>query len=248
VKRDGFRHVSRFTFIDARIRLRAVAAQPTLLLFPGLGADARVFAPQLGIPARLEVVEWPEPLSESEMLSDYAARIARGIGSRPDLYVGGVSLGAMVALEVARPLAACGVFLIGGCWSHRQIAPLFKAVLALGGLMPPAIVRASLAATPLALKIFEHLDADQIALMTRVLRDHSPRQIRWSCRALLRWECCALPPDVPVYAIHGEKDEVVPLRNIRADHVVPEGHHLINLSHPNEVNAFIATHIGTSGG
>ena len=221
-----------------------MTAQPTLLLFPGLGADARVFAPQRDIPARIEVADWPEPLSQRESLADYSARIAAAIGPRPNLYVGGVSLGAMVALEVARPLAARGVFLIGGCRSHRQIAPLFKAVLALGGLMPPSWVRASLAVTPLALKIFENLDPDHIALMTRVLRDHSARQIRWSCRALLQWECCAMPPDVPVHAIHGEQDEVVPLRNVNPQRVVPGGHHLINLSHADAVNAFIADRIG----
>ena len=220
-----------------------MTAQRTLLLFPGLGADARVFAPQRDIPARIEVAEWPEPLSEREPLSDYAGRIAAGIGCRPNLYVGGVSLGAMVALEVARPLGARGVFLIGGCFSHRQIAPLFKAVLALGGAMPLKWVKASVAATPLALRVFEDLTNNQIALMTRVLRDHSPRQIRWSCRALMRWECCATSPDLPVHAIHGEKDEIVPLRNVTAQHVIPGGHHLINLSHANVVNAFIADRI-----
>ena len=221
-----------------------VTAQPTLLLFPGLGADARVFAPQRDIPARIEAVEWPEPLSQSQPLSDYAARIAAALRPRPNLYVGGVSLGAMVALEVARPLGARGVFLIGGCWSHRQISPLFKAVLALGAAMPPDWVHATLAATPLALRAFEHLSPEHVALMTRVLREHSPRQIRWSCRALLRWECCALPPQAPVYSIHGQQDEIVPLRNVKPSRVIPGGHHLINLSHPREVNAFIAERIG----
>jgi pimeloyl-ACP methyl ester carboxylesterase len=223
-----------------------MAEGPTLLLFPGLGADSRAFAPQRDIPARIEVVEWPEPLSEREPLADYAARIAAGIRPWPNLYVGGVSLGAMVALEVARPLAARGVFLMGGCWSHRQIAPLFKAVLAVGGLMPPAWVHASLAATPLALKVFEDLGPDHIELMTRMLREHSPRQIRWSCRALLQWECCARVPDVPVHAIHGEKDEIVPLRNVNPQRVIPGGHHLINLSHAPEVNTFIAAQLNSA--
>lgn len=217
---------------------------PTLLLFPGLGADARVFAPQRAINATIEAVEWPEPLNERETLAQYSARIASRIRPRANLYVGGVSLGAMVALEVAQPLEARGVFLIGGCRSHRQIAPLFRTALALAGMMPLAGVRAAVAASPLALKVFEHLDAGQIALMTRVLRDHSPRQIRWSCRALLEWECCARPPTVPVYAIHGERDEVVPPDSVKPDQIVPGGHHLINLSHPREVNAFIEARIG----
>jgi pimeloyl-ACP methyl ester carboxylesterase len=79
-----------------------------------------------------------------------------------------------------------------------------------------------------------------------MLREHSPAQIQWSCRAILDWECCAMPPGAPVHAIHGEDDEVVPLRNVRADRVVPGGRHMISLQEPGEVNRFILEQIGAA--
>ena len=105
-------------------------------MFPGLGVDARVYEPQRGLPVNLEIVEWIEPQSPDESLAHYAERMAAGIGQRPGDYVGGISLGSMVALEVASRIDARGVFVIGGCSSHRQVSPLFKAVLAAGAGMP----------------------------------------------------------------------------------------------------------------
>lgn len=216
---------------------------PTLLLFPGLGADERIYAPQRSLPVRLEFAGWPEPESQTESLAHYSQRIADAIGPRDNVYVGGVSLGAMVALELARPLNARSAILIGGCTSGRRISPLFRSVLAMSAAMPTRFVRPTLLLSPLAFLLFERLSRERRRLMSRMLREHSPAQIRWSCRAILEWECCATPPAVPVYAIHGEDDEVVPLQNVRVDQVVPRGRHLINLQAPEQVNRFIVERI-----
>ena len=212
---------------------------PTLLLFPGLGADPRVFEPQRALPFSLELGTWPEPESRGETLAHYSHRVADAIGSLDNLYVGGVSLGAMVALEAAKLLNARGVILIGGCTAGRQISRSFRSVLQMGAAMPARFIRPSLLLAPLAFKTFERLSREHRRLMTRVLREHSPEQIRWSCRAILDWECCALAPDVPVHAIHGQEDEIIPLANVRADCVLPGGKHLINLQRWEEVNRFI---------
>jgi pimeloyl-ACP methyl ester carboxylesterase len=187
----------------------------------------------------LEIIEWIEPESPDETLAHYAERMATNLGQRPGDYVGGISLGSMVALEVASRINARAVFVIGGCSSHRQISPLFKAVLAAGAAMPTSAIRPSLRLAPLALRLLECLSADQATFMTRMLRAQSPEQIRWSCRAIRQWECCAMPPSVPVYSIHGEHDEVIPLQNVKPDHVVPKGRHLISLTHAQVVNRFI---------
>ena len=208
-------------------------------MLPGLGADARVYQPQRELPFQLDVIEWIEPESHRESLAHYADRTAALIGRRRDSYVGGISLGAMVALEVATRIDAAGVIAIGGCASHRQIAPLFKGVLKAGAMLPAPAARMVLRTAPLALKLFEKLNVDQRRLMTRALREHSIRQTQWSCRALLEWECCAAKPTMPIHAIHGELDEVIPLAGVKPAEVVPGGRHLINLTHPTQVNRFI---------
>lgn len=216
---------------------------PTLLLFPGLGADPRVFAPQQKLPFPILFGQWPEPESSNETLAHYAHRVADQIGAHENLYVGGVSLGAMVALEAARLINARGVFLIGGCTSGRQISPLFRSMLATSAALPEWLVRPSLLLSPLAFRMFERLSREHRRLMNRVLREHSPDQIRWSCRAILEWECCAMPPDVPVISLHGQDDRVILLDNVQADHVLPGGRHLINLQCAQDVNRILAQEI-----
>lgn len=210
--------------------------KPTLLLLPGLGTDRRFFQPQQSLPIFKEVIKWIEPESKQESLQHYSLRMAEHIGHRPGAYIAGASLGAMVALELADQIGACGVFIIGGCRSHQEISPLFRAVLNAGAMMPMRWIRPSLLLGPLALTLLEGLDRARINLMMRMLREHSREHIRWSCRAILEWECCASPPRIPIWTIHGTRDEVIPARH---DHWVPQGHHLISLGHPQAVNSFL---------
>ncbi len=216
---------------------------PTLLLFPGLGVDARVFGPQRSLPFPIEVAEWVEPLTSDETLTAYARRMARMLGPRPGCYVGGISLGAMVALEAARELQAAGIFAIGGCASHRQIASLFRTALAASAHLPTAAVRPILSLAAPTLRLIDQLPPEPAQLMMRMMKEHSRRQIIWSCGAIEGWECSVASLGIPVHAIHGEKDAVIPVSGVTPRQVVAGGHHLINLTHAAEVNAFIATRI-----
>jgi pimeloyl-ACP methyl ester carboxylesterase len=64
---------------------------------------------------------------------------------------------------------------------------------------------------------------------------------REGVRSVRGWSLSAQVP-CPVRAIHGEVDRVIPLDSVpRVDAVVRGGSHLVNLTHPREVNAFLAT-------
>jgi pimeloyl-ACP methyl ester carboxylesterase len=208
------------------------------MLFSGLGADERLFEPQRCLPVRLELPRWPEA-QPGDTVEQYSQRLARNITPGPDLYVGGVSFGAIVALEVARHVPVRGVFLIGGCRSARQVVPLFRFACRAASYLPLPMVRLvqRIAAPPL--KLFEKLNREQTRLYARMFREASATQVRWAAGALTRWESRVDPP-APVYAIHGQWDEVIPLRNVLPpDRVVRHGRHLISLTRPAEVNAFL---------
>ena len=70
-------------------------------------------------------------------------------------------------------------------------------------------------------------------------REMSPELIRWSAASLVGWEYDG-SLRVPIRSIHGGRDEVIPLRNVRPDFVIPEGRHLLSPQHPDAVNRFIA--------
>ena len=158
--------------------------------------------------------------------------------------MGGISLGAMVALEAAAGLGARGVLMIGGCSSHKEISGPFQLLLALGAAMPVRALRPSLSLAPAAFRLIERLSPAHAALMTRMLKEHPPEQLQWGCRAILDWQCCVTHPAVAVHRIHGAADEVIPPRSIAGQVLVAGGKHLINLSHAAEVNAFIMSCTG----
>jgi pimeloyl-ACP methyl ester carboxylesterase len=223
-----------------------------LVLFSGLGADGRLFGPQrrdlerAGV--RVDTPSWIEPASDDETLEAYSARMARVIQPpRPGerLFLGGASLGALVALEAARHLHQTeAVFMIGGCRDARAVAPFFRFACWLATWVPTPILKAILYGAPAALVLFESLNWDHMRLYSRMVNDASPRQVRWSAAALLRYRSRGDAPGVRVRLIHGQRDLLIPRKLVSPDYVIPRGRHLVSLARPEEVNAIMLREMG----
>lgn len=212
---------------------------PRLILFPGLGADGRLFEPQRRAFPQLEVPPWLMPLSD-ERIESYAKRMAAQItpDGRP-LFLGGVSFGAIVALEAARHLPAAGVFLIGGGMSYRMITWPFRWMCHLAPLAPLPIVPWLLKLFPIGLDVIEKLTDEQKQLYVRMSRVTPPAMIRWGAHAMTRWSFAG-PAPAPLHVIHGHDDRIVRPNQLTVDRTIPGGRHLISLSHPQVVNDFLA--------
>ena len=71
-----------------------------------------------------------------------------------------------------------------------------------------------------------------------MFQESDPRLTCWSIGAILGWQPTS-PPDVPVFHIHGRRDRMILTARVAADVFIPDGGHLINLTHAAEVNSFI---------
>jgi pimeloyl-ACP methyl ester carboxylesterase len=67
----------------------------------------------------------------------------------------------------------------------------------------------------------------------------SPSFLKWGLGAIASWK--PSPVSAPVHQIHGGADRLIPVRRVKADVVVPGAGHLLSLTHPVEVNAFLMT-------
>jgi len=210
----------------------------SIVLFPGLGADARLFREQQARFPSLTVVSWIQPRG-SESLADYAARLASDVSGLHPSYIGGSSFGGMVALEVARLLRPRGVFLLGSCRSPRSIRGVLRFGTRIASVLPESLLRrGDLFATPVA-RVMGSRSREIATLVAEMYRSVSPRLIRWGAGAIRNWPGLE-DPGVPVHHIHGQSDRVIPLRGVRPDRVVPGAGHLLTLTHPEAVNAFLA--------
>ena len=224
---------------------RTDAELPRLALFSGIGIGPQLYGPQRDLRARVITPEWIEA-REGESLAQYARRMAQDIGpGRADapLYLGGVSFGGMIALESARVLNPQGVFLIGSCYSHRQLSPPVRLVGRMVPHMPPALIALSLLPAPLMFRVVGRPDRDQRRVLLDLVRHPNVPQIRWGARAIMEWEFAG-PPPFPVHQIHGTDDLIVPLSGVKPDAVVPGAGHIVNLTHPVVVNQFLTERMG----
>ena len=211
--------------------------QPRLIFFPGLGADERLFAPQLAAFPAAIVPPWIPP-RKREGLAEYAARLAETLPHNEPVVLCGVSLGGMIAYEVARHVRPQAVILIASCRSRSGLRLPYRA----GGVVWPMVPRqifgiAKVLALPV-MRLFGTCTADDREMLLAMFREMDPAFMHWAVSAIVRWN----PPPlagVPVFHIHGRRDRMIPARRVAPDAWIPDGGHLINVSHAEIVNNFI---------
>jgi pimeloyl-ACP methyl ester carboxylesterase len=222
-----------------------------IVFFPGLGADARLLEAQRSIrAATIDVVSWIDPLDRDESLSSYARRFAETLPGDEAIFLGGVSFGGPVALEVARHIGAraSGIVLLSSFRSLDGI-PLAGRMLGRAARRMPLLAIGAIKRTGgFARSLFGAVNAEQARLFDQMRADASPRFMKWSACALMRWT----PPTpnelkLPILHIHGSRDRVIPLRRVRPDHVIDGAGHLMNVTHAAEVNRLIDAWIESIG-
>ncbi|MBN1395941.1 MAG: alpha/beta hydrolase [Pirellulales bacterium] len=211
-----------------------------LVLLPGLGADWRLFEPQRRVFPQI-IVPWWIPPRRKESLPDYAARMSETITPTRDspLVLGGVSFGGMLAYEMARRLRPAVVVLIASCRARRGLRPIYRLGRGLLPLIPPiAWSIPKLLAAP-AMRLSSRIPGGQGQLIVEMFKEMDNRFMHWIVGALLDWRPTPLN-GIPVRQIHGLCDLLIPARRVDADEYVPGGGHMINVTHAEKVNEFIA--------
>jgi pimeloyl-ACP methyl ester carboxylesterase len=207
-----------------------------LILLPGMGADARMFSSLRGGLPEIVTPPWIEPRS-GESLVEYARRFARVIDPGRPFFLGGASLGGVIALEVAAALPnvrAC--FVIGSIRSGRSRpwhVKILRPITPLVGLLPclaPFIVQL----------IGGWLRSPTRGVMIQ-LAQADPKFLRWASAAILKWQPSTETEHVRVHHIHGQQDRVFPVHMTEADCVVAGAGHLISITHPDSVIEFLRT-------
>jgi hypothetical protein len=216
-----------------------------LILFSGLGLDARYVTPPFALPFELYVPPWIDPLP-NESLESYAQRIipTLKIDESQEYYIGGVSFGGMVALEVSRHLNPRAVFLISSCPSYRQVSWLVRFP---GKVIAPRVtanfVKHFLWLAPLAIRLTGPLHRDQRNLLIDIWNNANLEVMRWGAMIMTQWEFTHTLK-VPIHEMHARYDLFIPLSGVNPDAIVENGWHAFNLTHPRAMFDFIASEMG----
>src|SRR5688572_13803396 len=169
-----------------------------------MGVDGRLFERQRELPLDVRVIEWIAPRGE-ERFCDYAKRMAEQIDASAPFYLGGVSLGGMTAVEMARHVRPRALFLISSCCGPAGMPAWYRMPGWATCRLPPAVSRVLGAIGVLSPWPFGPMAWDVRRAMLRMVWESPPERVAWQMRAILGWEAPA-PCHVPVFQIHGRHD------------------------------------------
>ena len=195
-------------------------------LIPGLGADERVFR-GLRLPGPATVLHWLPPISPTEPLRHYAARLAEAVPLSQPCWLVGVSFGGLLALEIGRLRPLARVVLISSLADASQLPPMLRLGRATGlyrlvpfGLLPrlPRVAQ----------WFFGARNGREYRLLARILRDTDPVFARWATRQLLHWDSTGVPRAV---RLHGTHDRLLPPGRSPVDYALPGAGHFMIVSH-----------------
>ena len=207
-------------------------------MLSGIGGDERLFDAQHAV-RDIRPIKWIPPADAREPLTQYAARLAREIQITEPFDLGGSSFGGMISLELARHLSPQHVFLFGSCRSPDAVAPFLRALRSLAAISPDRLLHPPRMLQPLVARWFGAMTPTQADLFTQMLAATPPSFIRWASHAVFPWRGVAELP-MPIYHVHGDRDRLIPVHRVTPDRVIAGAGHLLNLTHADAVNDFIA--------
>ena len=178
------------------------------------------------------------PVRKGESLREYAKRMAAEIGLAPGDVIGGVSLGGMLALEMAKVVDVLGVVTIASATHPRFIRKRFKMWAPIASSVPDAIIRRIFALIPRILALQNMLKPEGQALLADIMGRFPPSLLKAFPMMIMRWPGCE-PPARCVH-IHSDGDWLIrPNGGPSSLNILPGRNHLITVSHPEAVRDLV---------
>jgi pimeloyl-ACP methyl ester carboxylesterase len=141
-------------------------------------------------------------------------------------------------------LQAKAAILIGSCRSPAAFNPWALRLRPLLCRLPRWAITITKPLAPLGVQMFRNLQPENKRLFATMYQHADAEFMRWAIGAMLNWSPTSLA-GTPVFHIHGRLDRIILASMVAADVIIPDGGHMINLSHAATVNDFIAKVLAT---
>ncbi len=196
-------------------------------MMPGLAASSSIFE-RIILPDDIfetVLLEWEIPF-DKETLPDYAKRIANKIQHQNPVLIG-VSFGGILVQEMAKCIETRKVIIISSVKTNLEFPRRMKVAKTTKAykLIPTNLLAnvESLTKFSFGFKIDQRLK-----LYEKFLRVRDKRYLDWAVEQVILWERTVA--DEKVIHIHGDEDDVFPIKNIKNCIVVKGGTHIMILA------------------
>ena len=203
---------------------------------PGFGVDEKIFN-NLALNADLRFINWLDPL-KGESLRQYAERMASSIDGE-DVVILGISFGGMIAQEIAKFRRVKQIILVSSIKSRKELPKHLRITgrLRLDKLFPVKKIPDNEKAFKLANKRLGAFTAEEQLMANRYRRHANLNYVNWSFDKILNWKNDQCPANT--IHIHGNKDRVFSIKNIKPTHVIDNGTHMMVWNRAGEISKII---------
>ncbi len=195
---------------------------PPIYFIPGLGADHRVFKRLKDHGLEFEVLEFI-PAVPGEDLRQYALRMAEGIDHSQPYILGGMSLGGIISVEIAKVHDPSLLLMISSVPTSREFPFYLQTFryLPVHRILPAKFIKA------LAPKS-RPKDPEVRELLKGQRQDADPAFVKWAVDAVVNWRNREVPEKL--IRLHGTRDLLFPGVLCGPRTKVPKGTHTMILS------------------
>ncbi len=210
-----------------------------LYLIPATACNWRLYELQLKQFPDAVVTQLLQPISLDETLQNYAQRLAKTIDTSTPFILVGVSLGGMLAQELALLLKPVAVIIIASCNNYKSISFPWQLIGKFIHRMPNIVIKIILNSVGYLANKINYRKFPNQKNYAKMLKEISPYLVRWQCGAATKWQL-SKNLTMPVLHIHGARDLLMPIKKVQPHNIIANGGHLINITHARRVNGFIA--------
>jgi pimeloyl-ACP methyl ester carboxylesterase len=200
----------------------------------GFGADERVFSKLNFGDHPIHFISWLTPLKK-ESIEQYAKRMGEKIQHDNPILLG-LSFGGIMCIEIAKIIKTHKIILISSIKSFREM-PLWMRVAGKAKLNKFFPLKSFRIIEPIENYNLGIENSDELKLVREYRRNIGQQYTNWAIHQILHWKNEWQPGDL--IHIHGDKDHIFPIKNIKADYIIPGGGHFMVMNRTEKVNGII---------
>ncbi|WP_297093665.1 alpha/beta hydrolase [uncultured Draconibacterium sp.] len=203
------------------------AQKHTVYLIPGQGADARLYKNlKLDTAFQVKNIDYFTPDKEWDMQT-FARELAKQIDTTETFSIIGVSLGGMLATEMADCLHPEKVIVISSAKSRKEFPGRyrFQKVVPVYWVVPGFAIKAG---ARILQPIVEPDRNKDKATFKSMLRNKDPKFLKRTTTMILTWKRESY--NNKIVHIHGDLDKTLPPRFVQYDYLVEDGSHMMVLT------------------
>jgi pimeloyl-ACP methyl ester carboxylesterase len=201
----------------------------------GLAADKRVFK-YISLPPGFDAIHlaWINP-QKNESLGDYALRMAEKIDVSAPFVIIGLSMGGMIASEIAHKFKPAANIIISSVPVAAELPPYMRTsgMLRFYEWFPIGLLKSA----TLMKRLFSTETADDKQTLAQMIRESDDFFIRWAMNAISTWQSVEMPSSL--IHIHGTRDMILPMRYTKPTHIIAKAGHLMIMNRAKEINQIL---------